>query len=30
MGSERYTPEQIVAKLCEADVIVGRGGTGSP
>lgn len=27
MGRQRFTPEQIIAKLREVDVIVGRGGT---
>jgi len=27
MGRQRFTPEQIMAKLREVDVIVGRGGT---
>ena len=26
MGRQRYTAEQIIAKLREVDVIVGRGG----
>jgi len=27
MGRQRFTPEQIIAKLREADVLVGRGST---
>lgn len=27
MGRQRFTPEQIIAKLREVEVIVGRGGT---
>ena len=27
MGRQRFMPEQIIAKLREVDVIVGRGGT---
>ena len=27
MGRQRFPPEQIIAKLREVDVIVGRGGT---
>ena len=27
MGRQRFTPEQIIAKLREVDVIVGQGGT---
>lgn len=27
MGRQRFTPEQIIVKLREADVLVGRGST---
>jgi transposase-like protein len=27
MGRQRFTPEQIIAKLREVDVLVGRGAT---